>query len=184
VDTIGYYELKENDFEVKDGGRQDRGKKEIKKYVYIPINELITIENKNITNDIQPTMTDQPRRRNPQFAGCLSSVDASTDITANETETKDVRPLSYSQRLINSFLDKDKDTFNMKDIKEQIEEFSKLEYENRKKATDEMPFGKYKFKKVADVAKFDKQYLLWLRKQEMLENYEDLKEEINKHLIN
>ena len=67
-------------------------------------------------------MTDQPRRRNPQFAGCLSSVDASTDITANETETKDVRPLSYSQRLINSFLDKDKDTFNMKDIKEQIEE--------------------------------------------------------------
>ena len=70
----------------------------------------------------------------------------------------------------------------MNEIKEAINDFSKQEYEKRKKATDEMPFGKYKFKKVADVAKFDKQYLKWLVRQDMMTNYEELKEEINKNL--
>jgi hypothetical protein len=159
TDGIAYYQLAENNFEVKQGGRQDRGKKEIKSYVYIPIIELINIfQNKNPTLDIQPTMTDQ------------------------EVKTKDQRPLSYSKRLIIEFDGQDKDTFNMDEIKELIEDFSKKEYEKRKGKTDEMPFGKYKYKKVADVAKFDKQYLKWLVRQEMINKYEELKEEINKHL--
>lgn len=101
-----------------------------------------------------------------------------------EVGIKDERPMSYSQRLIQVFLDKaeDKDTFNIDEIRENIEEFSKLEYEKRKKKTDLMPFGKYKFKKVSDIAKFDIRYLKWLSKQDMLENYKDLKEEINKNL--
>ena len=112
------------------------------------------IQNFNIAYNIKPTMSNQ------------------------EHKTPEVKPLSYSQRLIQAFLDKaekNDDSFTMDDIKEQIEEFSKIEYEKRKEKTDEMPFGKYKFKKVADVAKFDKQYLKWLVRQDMMNKYEELK---------
>jgi len=121
---------------------------------------LINFENKTVPFNIQPTMS------NPKDT------------------TDDVRPLSYSQRLINAFLEKaeTKDSFNMDDITKTINDFSKQEYEKRKEKTDEMPFGKYKYKKVSEVAKFDKQYLKWLVRQDMMTKYEELKEEITKHL--
>lgn len=124
----------------------------VKKYL---INK---IDNFNLTYNIKPTMTDQ------------------------DDKTEEVKPLSYSQRLINSFKEDDQDTYNLTEIERMINQFSKLEYEKRKGKTDEMPFGKYKYKKVADVAKFDKQYLKWLSRQDMLSNYEELKCEINKHI--
>jgi hypothetical protein len=44
LDKIGYYKLEKNsNFTIKDGGRSDRGRAEIKKYVYIPIDELINL---------------------------------------------------------------------------------------------------------------------------------------------
>ena len=95
-------------------------------------------------------------------------------------KTNDERPLSYSKRLINHFKEDDKDTYNLAQVEQLIKQFSKLEYEKKKEKTDEMPFGKYKYKKVEDVAKFDKQYLKWLVKQSMMDNWEELKEEINK----
>jgi hypothetical protein len=119
------------------------------------------IQNYNIAYNIKPTMTNQ------------------------EHKTDDVKPMSYSQRLIQAFLDKaenNDDSFSMDDIKEQIEAFSKQEYDKKKEKTDEMPFGKYKFKKVSEVAKFDIQYLKWLVRQDMLDKYEELREEINKHI--
>jgi hypothetical protein len=45
-DYLGYYKLKgltEVNFDIRDGGRRDRGKDEIKKYVFIPVNELLII---------------------------------------------------------------------------------------------------------------------------------------------
>ena len=93
--------------------------------------------------------------------------------------------VSYSQRLINVFKAnslQDEDQFNIARIEHIINEFSNKEREDRRKKTDEMPFGKYKFKKVAEVARFDKQYLKWLRKQDMLSNYQDLKDEIDRLL--
>ena len=116
------------------------------------------IENFKSCYNIKPTMTDQ------------------------EDKTEEVKPMSYSQRLINSFKEDDKDTYNLTQIEWMINQFSKLEYEKRKEKTDEMPFGKYKFKKVADVAKFDKQYLKWLVRQDMMKNYEELKVEIEANI--
>ena len=46
TDQISYYQLSENTFEIKNGGRTDRGYDEIKKYVYIPSEQLINIKYK------------------------------------------------------------------------------------------------------------------------------------------
>lgn len=139
------------------GGRQDRGKDEIKEYCFIPNHILFNLFSKNnVGYNIIPNMED------------------------GKPKTNNERPLSYSQRLINSFKEDNKENYNIEDIEKLINDFSKLEYEKKKEKTDEMPFGKYKYKKVEDVAKFDKQYLKWLVKQSMMDNWEELKEEIKK----
>jgi hypothetical protein len=159
IDNLCYYELSKeiNISWIRKGGRTDRGKDEIKEYYYIPINKLIDFENKILPSYIELSITPSTSMVEP------------TD-----------KPLSYTQRLIKSFERIDKDNFNMDDIKKQIEAFSNEEYENKKKNIGEMPFGKYKFKKVEDIAKFDKPYLKWLMKQDMMSKYIDLKNEIIK----
>jgi hypothetical protein len=158
TDYVCCFELTKDtlkDLDIRDGGRSDRGKVEVKKYAYIKTKQLINLfKNKNVAINIKPKMT----------------------MTNNE------KPLSYSKRLIQHFEETKEDSFSVEDVSNIIKDFSMLEYEKRKQNTDEMPFGKYKFKKVVDVAKFDKQYLNWLIKQDMLSKYEDLKVEINKHL--
>jgi uncharacterized protein (DUF3820 family) len=59
-----------------------------------------------------------------------------------------------------------------------IREFSQKEYEARMANGDKMPFGKYKGKTVKSVFEFDKGYLEWLVKQDILQNYEQLKANI------
>jgi hypothetical protein len=162
TDYVCAYELKQDStLSIRDGGRTDRGKIEQKKYAFIPVNELINLfPNKNIPISIIPKMSKvQPK-----------------------TET--VKPLTYPERLINYFKSESNENgeFTINDIEEMIRSFSLAETEKRKERTDEMPFGKFKFKKVADVAKFDKQYLKWLIKQDMMDSWTDLKEEINKYL--
>jgi uncharacterized protein (DUF3820 family) len=98
------------------------------------------------------------------------------------TITVEVSPPTYTERLIEAFKSTEKTTFSLKAVQAIISRFSKKEYEERKKNTDTMPFGKYKFKRVEDVAKFDSQYFKWLLKQSMMDNYEGLKTEILKHL--
>jgi hypothetical protein len=162
TNCVSYYELtKDNvkNLDIRDGGRVDRDKDEIKKYAFIKIEQLINcFSKKNNAINIKPKMSYQK------------------PMTNNE------KPLSYSKRLIQHFEEAKEDLFSIEKINEMINDFSKLEYEKRKQNTDEMPFGKYKGKKVSDVAKFDSQYLTWLRKQDMMENYGDLKNEINKHM--
>jgi len=100
-----------------------------------------------------------------------------------EDMTEEVKPnntkLSFTQKLLNEFKNK---TYTKEEIVDIVMNFSKQEYENKKKNIDEMPFGKYKFKKVSEVAVFDNNYLKWLYKQEMMTKYEDLKNEIKKYI--
>jgi len=146
----------------RDGGRQDRGKDEIKKYCFIPNHLLINLFSKNNSGYyIIPKMTDeQPSMSNEQ-------------------------PTSYSKRLIeyiqsNPLNIKNTDKYSVAKVAEMINDFSTQEYEKKKQKVNEMPFGKYKFRKVSEVANFDKQYLQWLIKQEMMNNWSDLKNEILK----
>jgi len=44
TDGLYYWKYKEGEFEVRDGGRIDRGRPEIKKYAYIKTDNLIKIE--------------------------------------------------------------------------------------------------------------------------------------------
>lgn len=104
-------------------------------------------------------------------------------ITYNIQPTMaDQKPMTYTQKIINHFKEDGKENYDLEQIEELINDFSRMEYEKRKEKTDEMPFGKYKFRKVKDVAGFDKQYLKWLIRQDMMTNYEDLKNEINKYI--
>jgi hypothetical protein len=60
-----------------------------------------------------------------------------------------------------------------------LAKFSQDEYAKRKANATVMPFGKYKNKTVKAVLGFDKQYLQWLTKQEMMDNYAALRANIN-----
>ena len=118
---------------------------------------LINFKNKNnLDLYIKPTMSNQ------------------------EVKTEDQKPLSYTQRLINEF-DTEK-TYDFEEIKELIEEYSKKEYEKKKANYKVFPFGKYKYKKVEDICKIDKQYVKWSMKQSFMDNYPELKDEMKKHI--
>ena len=118
---------------------------------------LINFKNKNnLDLYIKPTMSNQ------------------------EVKTEEEKPLSYTQRLINEF-DTEK-TYDFDEIKELIEEYSKKEYEKKKANYKVFPFGKYKYKKVEDICKIDKQYVKWAIKQSFLDNYAELKDEMLKHM--
>ena len=162
TDYISAYELTTTSIKDKwfrKGGRKDRGKDEIKEYCFIPNHLLFNLFSKNNNGYyIIPSMTNE------------------------EVKTDDQRPLSYSQRLINHFKEDGKASYDIEDLEEMINEFSLKEYEKRKEKTDEMPFGKYRYRKIKDVGEFDNQYLKWLVRQDMMTNYEDLKIEINKFI--
>lgn len=95
--------------------------------------------------------------------------------------TTDQRPATYTERLVQYF-EQQGDKFTISDVRKIIKDFNEAEYKKRREKSDEMPFGKYKYKKVVEVAKFDKQYLQWIYRQEMLNKYEELKREIEKHI--
>ena len=103
--------------------------------------------------------------------------------TGAESKSNDEPKLTYTQKLVASFEDTD-DTksYSFENIKAHIENFSAEHRAKAMKKTDQMPFGKYKHKKVKAVAAFDMQYFNWLLKQDMMENYPDLKLEIEKYL--
>jgi uncharacterized protein (DUF3820 family) len=101
-------------------------------------------------------------------------------MSNREVKTEEERPLSYTQRLIKEF-DTEK-TYDFDEIKELIEEYSKKEYEKKKANYTVLPFGKYKYKKVEDICKIDKQYIKWSMKQSFMDNYPELMEEMNKYI--
>ena len=96
--------------------------------------------------------------------------------------TEQKYPKSYGQRLGDHFEESGSKDFSLDEVRDLIKTFGKMEFEKRKQNADVMPFGKFKNKSVKLVAQFDKQYLVWLSKQPMLDNYSALKAEIEKEL--
>lgn len=128
----------------------------VQKFLTKPL-DLINFKNKkNLDLYIKPTMSNQ------------------------EAKTKDQKPLSFTQRLIEEF-NTDKE-YDYEEIKQVIESFSKVEYERKKANYKVFPFGKYKYKKVEDICKIDKQYVKWSMKQSFMDNYPELMEEMKKHI--
>lgn len=103
----------------------------------------------------------------------------SIDIEDKMTE---VKPLTFVDKLLDEFDKSPLTTLTKDEVMDIIIKFSNKEKELKKKQVDVFSFGKYKFKSVKEVAKFDKQYLIWLNKQEILNKYVELKEEIKKHI--
>jgi len=57
-------------------------------------------------------------------------------------------------------------------------DFRMNQHERRKKESQVMPFGKYKYRSIKDVFEFDKKYLSWLVKQTSLDGYPEIKHNI------
>lgn len=55
-------------------------------------------------------------------------------------------------------------------------------FEHKKMRCDVLPFGKYKGKKIKDVAEFDRKYLIWLSNQDTLCDGLTIRKEIIKHI--
>ena len=91
-------------------------------------------------------------------------------------------PLSYTDRLISEFASLKKANFKIDEVVEIINNFSKSEKLKKQEKTDVVPVGKYKYKKVVDVARFDKQYLQWILKQEWISNYPNFIAEVKRHI--
>ena len=100
-------------------------------------------------------------------------------------EAKQERKPSYTERLITHLCSSDElEEMDLQLVVEQIRTFSKSVSREIKESesapVDSLPFGKYKGKKIADVSKFDKPYLVWLRRQSFLK--ENLKEALDEVL--
>lgn len=65
---------------------------------------------------------------------------------------------------------------------EVFESFREMQDEEKKKMSNALPFGKYKYKPIKDVAQFDRSYLVWLSKQDSLKKYPFVYNEVNKVL--
>ena len=100
-----------------------------------------------------------------------------SDSQENETEEK---PLSYTDKLLKLFDEDDRDEFTISEVKTVINKFRKTQDDNRRSASNKLPFGKYKFRTLSSVAKFDMRYLKWLSKQTVLDNFPALKVNIKK----
>ena len=89
--------------------------------------------------------------------------------------TNEEQPLTYTQRLIKVFTDSLLPNFSADDVERMILDFTKDEMEKKKHNADMLTFGKYKFKTVKEVVLFDPRYCGWLVKQQVLDNYPELK---------
>jgi uncharacterized protein (DUF3820 family) len=90
----------------------------------------------------------------------------------DEVKTEVKRPPSYTERLISNLCENLDDDWDIEPIIEQIRRFARQEAKkikkNEEREIDSLYFGKYKNKKIADVAKFDRSYLVWLRRQSFI----------------
>ena len=97
------------------------------------------------------------------------------------TTTENQQPLSYTDRLL-EYLESKQDNFTIDEIREYLNGFRELEQQKKAERADIVPVGKYKFKKVKDVANFDKQYLQWMLKQSWIDKYPGFVTESNKYI--
>ena len=90
-------------------------------------------------------------------------------------------PPSKTDKLIALLGSEDEsDMFTVFQIREIYKDHFKKEYEKSLTAREIIPFGKYKGRKVLDVASFDKDYLRWLFRQTYVKKYVALYEELTK----
>ena len=177
TDVVCYHELLSDcrGYEVRDSGRRDRGRNEIKKYFHIPVSELVNCFKAPEPTDIQHTFTHTPKmtKEKPKMT--------KEKPKSNKEKPTDERKPSYTDRLSKHIGDGYEGNLELQQISSLIKSFLEDEMEKQKLLTKLMPFGKYKNKLVEDVAKFDKQYLDWLLKQSMMDRFDALKAEIISH---
>lgn len=93
--------------------------------------------------------------------------------------TEEQQPRSYIDQLLDCFTEQ---SYESDDIRSIIRNFSKEQYEKRHAMSDKIPFGKYKYKSIEDICRFDQQYLKWLYRQDILNSFPDLKANISKYI--
>jgi hypothetical protein len=98
------------------------------------------------------------------------------------TQHQEQKYVSYGDKLITHLQESKQETFSIEDLSEHIADFQEIQRKKKLQKTSELPVGKYKYKKVSEVFKFDAPYLRWLAKQEWLEKYPDLMIEIKKYV--
>ena len=88
---------------------------------------------------------------------------------------------SYTDRLL-EYLESKQDSFTIDELRDYLNGFRELEQKKRQERSDIVPVGRYKYKKVADVAKFDRQYLEWMLRQSWITKYEAFVTECKKYI--
>ena len=94
--------------------------------------------------------------------------------------TDNQEPTSYTNRLL-EYLGNKGDTFTIDELREYLDEFKEIEQKKKQERADIMPTGKYKYKKVKDVANFDMQYIQWMLKQSWIDKYPGFVAECKKY---
>ena len=88
-----------------------------------------------------------------------------------------------SEKFSRLSIEKNKEFFSVRDVQQMIdEEIKAIEKSREGKPRDVFPFGKYRGKKIQDVATIDKPYLEWVMKQPWFEKFTDIKSEVKKYL--
>ncbi len=95
--------------------------------------------------------------------------------------TDNQQPLSYTDRLL-EYLESKQDNFTIDELRDYMGGFRELEQQKKAERADIVPVGKYKYKKVKDVANFDKQYLQWMLKQSWIDKYPGFVTECKKYV--
>jgi hypothetical protein len=97
------------------------------------------------------------------------------------TPINDQQPTSYTDRLL-EYLESKQDHFTIDELREYLNGFKQQEYEKKLERADIVPVGKYRYKKVKEVAAFDKQYIQWMLKQSWIDKYPAFITECNKYI--
>ena len=88
---------------------------------------------------------------------------------------------TYAERLV-AYIQEHKDEELTEDllfrVTALITDFAKANADKNRADHSKMPFGKFKGKSLKSIAAFDKPYLRWLSKQEMMDNFPELSQNI------
>ena len=95
--------------------------------------------------------------------------------------TDNQQPVSYTDRLL-EYLESKQSDFTIDELRDYLNGFRELEQKKKQERADIVPVGKYRYKKVKDVANFDKQYLQWMLKQSWIDKYPAFVTECNKYI--
>lgn len=84
--------------------------------------------------------------------------------------------MTYTEKIISLF--NADDEYDGSEVIAMIQKFADAETLKRQQETEKFPFGKHRGKTVSSILVFDKQYLVWIVKQDVMKNFLPLKETI------